>query len=188
MWSECPAKASNVRIQTPTHVSSKVMPGSPVVPLDPGLKTSPPKHPTHLPHPPAFPHGFRPALLPLFVSSPAVLWAGVEMTYIKRKDFFFPKKKSFSYILSTVPDTLQPSQGFLIQIQFSSCYHPPVPPSFTSFLHPSFFSFSPPSFFLLSLVSPLAAIFRCVPRSISWWRHERLPVRWSPGEKEGWVN
>ena len=83
------------------------------------------------------------------------------------------KKKSFSYILSTVSDTLQPSQGVLIQIQFSSCYHPPVPSSFTSFLHPSFFSFSPPSFFLLSHVSPLAAIFCYRPAlylSVATWK------------------
>lgn len=72
-----------------THVSSKLMPGSPVVPLDPGLKNIQSTKPTHLPF---LSPGF---LLPPFVSSPAVLWAGVEMTYIKRKDedFFFPLKK-----------------------------------------------------------------------------------------------
>lgn len=64
---------------------------------------------------------------------------------------FSPKKreKSFSYILSTVSDTLQPSQGFLIQIQFSSCYHPPVP---------VFYLIPPPLIFLILaslLLSPL---------------------------------
>lgn len=163
MWSECPARASNVWIQMSTRVSSKLMPGSPVVPLEPGLKNIQPTYPTHLPF-------SQPWIPPPSVSSPAVLWAGVEMTYIKRKDedFFFPKKKkSFSFILSPVPYALQPSQGFLIQIQFSSCYHPPIPPSFTSFLLPSFFSSSPPSFHLW--LPSFAA---------SWWRHERLPVRW----------
>lgn len=71
------------------------------------------------------------------------------MKYIKRKDedFLFPPKKrgkkSFSYILSTVSDTLQPSQGFFIQIQFSSCYHPPVPSSFTSIPPPLIFLILP---------------------------------------------
>lgn len=83
-----------------------------------------------------------------FVSSPAVPWAGVEMPNMKkkkkkRKD----EKKKLSYILSTVPATLQPSQRFLIQIQFSSCFHPQHPtfffPSFTSLPHPHLSVFFP---------------------------------------------
>lgn len=58
------------------------------------------------------------------------------------------KKKTLPYILSTVPATLQPSQRFLIQIQFSSCFHPHPPspllsPSFTSSPHASSFPLSP---------------------------------------------
>lgn len=58
---------------------------------------------------------------------------------------FKKEKKSFSYILPRA--TLQPSQRFLIQIQFSSCFHPhpPIPspllphsfaPHFSLFLLP----------------------------------------------------
>lgn len=81
-----------------TRVSSKLMPGSPVVPLEPGLKNIQPTYPTHLPF-------SQPWIPPPSVSSPAVLWAGVEMTYIKRKDedFFFPKKKKKAFLSFYLP-------------------------------------------------------------------------------------
>lgn len=64
------------------------------------------------------------------------------------------------YISSDVPATLELSQRFLIQIQFSWCSHPhPLPPPllpYSSFFHhsPPFSSFTFPHYFLLSLRPP----------------------------------
>lgn len=101
------------------------------------------------------------------------------------------------YISSDVPATLELSQRFLIQIQFSWCSHP-HPPSPPPPLLPysSFFRHSPPfsplpfhttsfprSVLLPSLGSPLAPVSRsshlsaAVTPSIARWQHERLPVR-----------
>lgn len=55
------------------------------------------------------------------------------------------RKKNLSYILFNVFATLQPSQRFLIQIQFSSCFYP----------HPF------PSFYLSA--SPLICLFLSIP-------------------------
>lgn len=58
------------------------------------------------------------------------------------------EKKNPPYIPSNVPATLEPSQRFLIQIQFSSCSHP----------HPPFLLLLVPSFTLLLIFLPFSSL------------------------------
>lgn len=92
------------------------------------------------------------------------------------------------YISSDVPATLELSQRFLIQIQFSSCSHPHPPSLPLFYLTPHFSTILLPSLLYLStllpsLGSPLAPVSRsshlsaAVTPSIARWQHERLPVR-----------
>lgn len=109
------------------------------------------------------------------------------------------KNKNLSYILFNVFATLQPSQRFLIQIQFSSCFYPhPLPlllplcltPHMSLSFHPSSFSF-PIMIFLLShfctfssLHLMLSSLLHLTPDfspfspSLYLLQHERLPVCW----------
>lgn len=104
-------------------------------------------------------------------------------------------KHYLSYSIQTSLPLYNPSQRFVIEIQFSSSF--PFPPSLP---HPSSISFilfffycdsfsSPPSPLLpLFTITPhafvlppfysLPLLLPPVPHSIAWWQHERLPVRW----------
>lgn len=130
----------------------------------------PPSPNSHPPIPPLSP----------FVSSLAVLWAGVQLTNMKKGKTFLKRKKAFVTFYPPSLPLFNPLCTFSSKSNLAR-FHPPTP--FTSFLNPSFSRYSPPSFFPLSLVAPLAAIFRSLlpsttPPSISRWQHERLPVRW----------
>lgn len=109
------------------------------------------------------------------VPSPAELWAAVEMTIMEEKG----KMKKFKrgaeegmgegtpYISSDVPATLELSQRFLIQIQFSSCSHPHTPlPLF--YLTPHFSAILLPSLLYLSTLLPSLALSSSLPSVHPW--------------------